>query len=359
MWVEDLPNGKYKFCERYLDEKTGKNKKVSVTLTSKSAQAKKQATKLLNDKIARNQIPTPEKIRFGKLIKEYIDFKKKHWAHSTYIKNYGFYKRHIKNYPEYNYMVDKMSVKDIQTIIDRVQYDKNLSALTAISIKAMIGSALKYARNQYEIPLINGFSDIFIKENTSKRTPFIDSKDIPDLIKRLRENISDLYADVVEVQILTGMRIGELRALTEDDYKDGKIHINKSIERMTNKVVKTKNNSSNRVIDSTDRIDEIFKKRIQYNHINFGDEATYIFASKHNGPITYTYLQHLLKTIDPKLSSHVFRHTHISLLAEQGFPIKYIMERVGHSNPKTTLKVYTHVSEKMTKEAKNKLNKLF
>lgn len=359
MWVEDLPNGKYKFVERYFDEKTGKNKKVSVTLTSKSAQAKKQATKLLNNKINKNKAPTSQSIRFGDLIKEYIEFKKNHWARATYIKNNGFYKRHIKDYPEAEFLVDKMTAKDIQAILDRIQFEKKLSANTAINIKATIGAALKYARDQYKIPIVDGFDNLFIKENENERTPFIDSEDIPDLLKKLRGNINELYADTVEVQILTGMRIGELRALTEDDYKDGKIHINKSIERMTNKVSKTKNASSNRVIDSSKRIDEIFRKRIQQNHIRFGNEASYIFASKHNGPITYTYLQRLIKTVDPKLSSHVFRHTHISLLAEQGLPIRYIMDRVGHSDPKTTLKIYTHVSQKMAKEAKSKLDNLF
>lgn len=48
MWVEDLPNGKYKYCERYRDNKTGKVKKISVTLDKNTPQAKKHATKLLS-----------------------------------------------------------------------------------------------------------------------------------------------------------------------------------------------------------------------------------------------------------------------------------------------------------------------
>ena len=51
MWMEELPNGKYKFFERYKDPYTEKWKRVSVTLSSGTSRAKKEAQKLLDDKI--------------------------------------------------------------------------------------------------------------------------------------------------------------------------------------------------------------------------------------------------------------------------------------------------------------------
>lgn len=40
---------------------------------------------------------------------------------------------------------------------------------------------------------------------------------------------------------------------------------------------------------------------------------------------------------------HIFRlrHTHISMLAEAGVDLKTIMQRVGHNDPDTTLRIYT------------------
>ena len=38
------------------------------------------------------------------------------------------------------------------------------------------------------------------------------------------------------------------------------------------------------------------------------------------------------------VTTHTFRYTHISLLAEAGVPIKAIMDRVGHSNMKSCLR---------------------
>ncbi|HFU5491451.1 TPA: tyrosine-type recombinase/integrase [Streptococcus pyogenes] len=51
--------------------------------------------------------------------------------------------------------------------------------------------------------------------------------------------------------------------------------------------------------------------------------------------------------------THLFRHSHISFLAEKGIPLNAIMDRVGHSDPKTTLSIYSHTTVNM-KEIINK-----
>ena len=50
------------------------------------------------------------------------------------------------------------------------------------------------------------------------------------------------------------------------------------------------------------------------------------------------------------VSTHTFRHTHISILTESNVPLKAIMERVGHNEPRTTLAIYTHVTDEMKQE---------
>ncbi len=39
-------------------------------------------------------------------------------------------------------------------------------------------------------------------------------------------------------------------------------------------------------------------------------------------------------------------------------PLKAIMERVGHNEPRTTLAVYTHVTDEMKSELNNAINKI-
>lgn len=58
--------------------------------------------------------------------------------------------------------------------------------------------------------------------------------------------------------------------------------------------------------------------------------------------------------IKKKLTPHSFRHSHISMMTEAGIDLPTIMQHVGHQDPDTTLKVYTHVTEKMkNKSIKN------
>lgn len=55
---------------------------------------------------------------------------------------------------------------------------------------------------------------------------------------------------------------------------------------------------------------------------------------------------------------HIFRHTHISMLTEANVDLNTIMERVGH-DMQTTLKIYTHVTNKMKKDASEKMTSTF
>ncbi len=56
---------------------------------------------------------------------------------------------------------------------------------------------------------------------------------------------------------------------------------------------------------------------------------------------------------------HDLRHTYASLLLAQGEPISYIASQLGHSNPRTTLEIYSHwIPNESQREAVNKLPSL-
>ena len=50
------------------------------------------------------------------------------------------------------------------------------------------------------------------------------------------------------------------------------------------------------------------------------------------------------------------RHSHISLLSQLGISLRAIMDR-GHTDHKTTLQIYSHVTEQMDKDMMSKLEK--
>lgn len=69
-------------------------------------------------------------------------------------------------------------------------------------------------------------------------------------------------------------------------------------------------------------------------------------------PYDLHYINRTIKKLGfPKpVSTHTFRHTHISILAESNVPLKAIMECVVHNDPRTTLAIYTHVTAEIKQE---------
>jgi len=81
----------------------------------------------------------------------------------------------------------------------------------------------------------------------------------------------------------------------------------------------------------------------------------YLFTTKNGVPIQTNSFnlalkaanKRLEKPIQKNLTSHIFRHTLVSRLAENNVPLKAIMDRVGHADSKTTVQIYTHITKKM------------
>ncbi|MFQ6916528.1 tyrosine-type recombinase/integrase [Veillonella rogosae] len=84
-----------------------------------------------------------------------------------------------------------------------------------------------------------------------------------------------------------------------------------------------------------------------------------MFTSSRGNPYDIQFLNRRFKGVHLEgkhLTTHIFRHTHISMLAELGVPLETIMQRVGHNDPNTTLSIYTHVTKSMHDDVINKLN---
>ncbi|MDT4077522.1 site-specific integrase, partial [Staphylococcus aureus] len=177
-------------------------------------------------------------------------------------------------------------------------------------------------------------------------------------------------------QALTGMRIGELQALQEKDIDllnktiniTGTIHRIKYEEGFGYKDT-TKTISSKRSISINSRTVEIFKKIILENKMLKRWNSSYvdrgfIFTTKKGNPLCNNQIAGVLKkttkalNMNKKVTTHTFRHTHITLLVEMNVSLKAIMKRVGHVDEKTTIRIYTHVTEKMDRELTQKLENI-
>lgn len=116
-----------------------------------------------------------------------------------------------------------------------------------------------------------------------------------------------------------------------------------------------------REIDLSTKAIEIYQEALSLSpHSNF------LFTTSNNTPIQLNAINAYLRAHkervgfdeDRKISTHIFRHTHISKLAEIGVPLHIIQRRVGHASEKITREIYLHITNKMKSDTKDLLELL-
>ncbi len=364
IWIETLKNGKFKYVERYKDPYTEKPKKISVVLDSNTKQAQNKATRLLNQMIdERLSVKNNKFLTFGELVDEWEE------SHSKTVKSRTMhvYKNPIKKIKEHidaNVLVQNIDVRLLQRFIDslRKNYADNTVKLTLQPLNLILEYAVRldYIDNN---PLKKA---VIPKRKKKKENQYLGSEDFKAILTEMRKTEGSSHvANFAETIFLTGMRPGELLALRWCDIKSKKIHIQHTLDYSVKghahaELSTAKTDGSERTIDAPDRVLAIFNEELNYQTLN-NLKSDFIFISRNGNHLSINTINRRIKAAAEKLygfivTSHTFRHAHITLLAEMGIPLKAIMDRVGHTDVNTTLKIYTHTTEKMGQQLLNKLN---
>ena len=183
------------------------------------------------------------------------------------------------------------------------------------------------------------------------------------------------YANIVKMQLLTGMRIGEVLARTKDNinFKNNTILVNNTLTKDKNdktiigKHTKTYNKRTGvdngiRTIQFNEELKSILSKQINKNITNiynliFWDYKKNTFIS--NGEVNswLTRLNKKYNITNKKLSSHILRHTRITRWKELGVDMKVIQYWAGHvEGSNITDNVYVSLTEDFIKQEYKKIN---
>ena len=176
-----------------------------------------------------------------------------------------------------------------------------------------------------------------------------------------REGVKDKPLSYICFEVLywTGMREGELLALSPADIDlDNKIiSINRTYQRIGGKDVFTspKTRKSKRKIPIPDFLCQELAKYIQSRYMLDADERLF--------PITKSYLSHEMircckNTGVKKIRIHDIRHSHASLLINQGCDALMLADRLGHEKVSTTLNTYSHLFPHKQQELVHSLESL-
>ena len=369
MWTEAHKSGKVNFVERYKDPYTQKWKRTSVLMEKDTPRIRKEAQKILDAKIADilSKLKSSEML-FTDLFDQWWTFYQQEIKRTSIASLKGNIKE-IRDSFGLGIKVVNIDPKYVQNYLDNLDCSRNKKERT----KSMLNLAFDYA-----IDL-----DI-IKDNPSRRAKlprikktledwkkveekYLEEDEIKPLLKELfRRPSTYRSALLAEFMSLNGCRIGEavcIEPLNYDfdtrvlqlhgtfdhteGYRNGEKTDPKTLASYRETIMTTR---EMKIIEELEFMNEL-EKNTNPRYRDMG----YIFTTKNGVPIQTNSFnlalkkanERLDKPIQKNLTSHIFRHTLVSRLAENRVPLKAIMDRVGHADAKTTIQIYTHVTKKM------------
>ena len=157
----------------------------------------------------------------------------------------------------------------------------------------------------------------------------------------------------------TGMRIGELLALTpaDVDLDARKISVTKSYQFLQGREVVTepKTPKSKRTIEIPVKLASLLQSYIATLYEPTPEDRLFPY----NKSWFHRQMQQGCEAAGmEKIRLHDLRHSHASMLINMGYPVLLVSERLGHEDVQTTLQTYSHLYQKTSSEAVQKMDDL-
>lgn len=229
-----------------------------------------------------------------------------------------------------------------------------LAARTVRYVGSILREALNAAIDEYEL----------IKSNPSARIKL----PMPTTSKGLVWTVAEMqtFAEssgdhrLTDLYILlgaTGARIGEVLALTWDDidFAESTVYISKAVAMVkgVRTVDATKTGRSRLVAIDARTMNGLRAHKARQNTERLESahwqDSNYVFCGPDGSGLrpdyAYKQFQRLIKLSGVRrIRLHDLRHTHATWLLEAGEHLYVVAERLGHTDPQTTSRIYAHVS---------------
>ena len=266
----------------------------------------------------------------------------------------------IKNSLLGDMKIQKVTYREIQLFYNSIT---NLSNSYIEKINILLNLIFNESLKRdyiYKNPMIN-----VIVPKSEKETKEVDAFSIDEQKQLINAIQDDKYKNIYTIAMFSGMRIGEILALTPNDidFENDEIHITRSLTRDKNsnvilgKSTKTYNSKRNIPITSlfkTELEDAI--KNMQpnpYNLIFTTRNQTLFSAANINCFFKRLCTKNKIKLeknskgkLESRVNMHMLRHTYATRCIESGMPAHILQKLLGHKNVSTTINTYTTIFDK-------------
>jgi len=356
---------------RYVDPETGQTKKHFVYGKSRPEVVAKKAE--WEDDFKKGVLPTKTKMTVSQWLDTWLEtYAKVRVRQNTYEDYKRIVEGHLK--PKLgSFILKELRPEQVQKILNQKLINGNIKT----------GEALSPRRIEYIYVVLNSALEQAVKNRLIVRN-VCNAVDKPkkskhEFIPWTQEQTNDFLSSVKGNRLFpvyitewgTGLRRSELLGLKwEDiDLKRGMLSVRRAMVRVKGSYVfgDPKTKRSKRTIPLPERVTKelkAWKKRQTVEEVAFDGEynpLNLVFCNELGQPtnpdfISRSFKKDLETAKLPEIRFHDMRHGHATMLLELGENLKVVSDRLGHSSVAMTGDTYSHVQEKIQKEASNKLD---
>lgn len=236
-------------------------------------------------------------------------------------------------------------------------------------ISSVLGVAVKW-----QLILLNPCERVTLPKKQKTPPKYLDEEQAAQLLELIeKEDIQ--HKTMIKMFMYTGLRREELCGLEWKDinFETSVITVARASIYIPKEGVisdTTKNETSQRSIKAPAAAIQMLKDYRMWQReqiMRIGDRWQYtdrLFTTSEGKPIhpdTITgWFHDFIKRINlPNVTIHSLRHTNATLMINSGVPITTIAARLGHANPSTTTKIYTHAIKSADAAAAETLDNIF